>query len=334
MENKVSIVVPVYNGERYADKCIKNLLAQSYKDIEIILMDDGSSDNTPQILDAWAEKDERIVVVHQKNSGVSVARNNGTDRATGDYILYMDIDDDITENLIEDNIRLAREKDADILMFGFWYLSEDTGKRSDNKIDVGFSGDAESFFNDYLIKTIDSEMLNAPWNKLYKISFLKENNLKFLPKYPIYEDIYFNVNALKYAKNIVVNNELYYVYYVRRSGSAITRYVDDYFKIVSKFYESALEYSAMFRDNTRQIEAFSGFYVGLVTNNLKQISCNDDIKFKEKRRLIKDICCDDRFRKALRTAKLEPKKSFVKTFALCKLPLCIIMMYRIRGMQE
>ena len=97
---KVSVVVPVYNVEKYLDRCINSIINQTYHNLEIILVDDGSPDNCPQMCDEWAQKDERIRVVHKKNAGLGIARNTGIDHATGDYICFFDSDDYVEQNII------------------------------------------------------------------------------------------------------------------------------------------------------------------------------------------------------------------------------------------
>ncbi len=235
MNPKVSIVVPIYNGEKYIDNCIKNLLSQTYKNFEAILVDDGSTDMTSQMCDDYAKKDGRIKVIHQKNGGLSAARNAGTRKATGEYIVYYDVDDDITSTLLEDNVIKAIQNDADVVMYNFWYYNVDSGEKKDNLIGESFVGDGKEFFYNYLIRALKHEVFNAPWNKLYKLSFLRDNKLEFFEEYPIYEDIIFGTKMIQHADKIVVNDNMYYVYYVRSSGNLLTKYVDGYFASVSQF---------------------------------------------------------------------------------------------------
>ena len=327
MSVKVSIVVPVYNGDKYLDNCIKNLQSQTYDNLEFVLVDDGSTDNTPQKCDQYAAGDSRIRVVHQANGGLSAARNAGTRAATGDYIVYYDVDDDINEKLVADNVELALKHDADVVMYSFWYHDVDQNKRKENKYDKSFAGTGEEFFHNVLCETISFEIFNAPWNKLYKASFLKDNNLEFLPEYPIYEDVIFASKMLQFAQKIVINPDRYYVYYVRSSGSLITKYVDGYFDSVTKFYDNALDYCRMYEGNEAQIRKFSGLYVRLVTTNLKQISSKKEVPLKRKIELIEAICKNENFRSALAIADLEKKKTFVKFFTLNNMPHAIYIMY-------
>ena len=168
--SKVSIIVPIYNGMNYIDNCIANLKAQTYSNLEFVLVDDGSDDGSSDRCDELTRADERFKVIHKENAGPSSARNTGIEAATGDYICFYDVDDDISPSLVEDNIKLATKQDADVLMFSFWYHNLDTGKRSENILGRDFVGNAKEFFDDYLILSIDHEVFNAPWNKLYKRS--------------------------------------------------------------------------------------------------------------------------------------------------------------------
>lgn len=329
MSVKVSIVVPVYNGEKYIENCVGNLLKQTYDNLEFILVDDGSTDDSPRLCDEYAGRDSRFVVIHQTNQGLSAARNAGTMRATGEYILYYDVDDDITENLVSDNVRLALENDADVVLFNFWYHNLDTGERRENAYHGDFVGSGSEFFGKALCNTVDSELFNAPWNKLYSLKFLRDNGLEFLPEYPIYEDIILASRMFKCADRIVVNSDRYYVYYVRKTGSLISKYVDGYFSSVTKFYDCAMDYCRQFTDNARQIEKLSGLYVKLVTTNLKQISNNDALGEDTKIKLIDEICGNDRFRSALTLARLDFKKKIVRALVFPRRARTIRLMYKV-----
>ena len=113
-EGKISVVVPVYNVEEYLDQCVESLVGQTYKNLEVILVDDGSPDNCPAMCDEWAERDNRIKVIHKENGGVSSARNAALDIASGDYIGFVDSDDWIEPDMYEILIKNAKKYDADI----------------------------------------------------------------------------------------------------------------------------------------------------------------------------------------------------------------------------
>ena len=329
MSAKVSIVVPIYNGEKYIDNCVRNLLSQTYENLEFILVDDGSTDNSGKMCDEYASKDSRIIVIHQENGGLSAARNSGTAKASGDYIVYYDVDDDITENLVADNVKLAVENDADVVFFSFWYYFVDTALKKENAYAMDFVGSGEEFFHECLNETVKYEVFNAPWNKLYKMDFLRKHSLTFLPEFPIYEDIIFASRMLQFAEKIVVNRNRYYVYYVRSSGSLITSYKDSYFKSVTKYYENAMEYCKAYSDNKEQVKALSTLYVRLVATNLKQISNKKDMDKQRKYELISGICESEQLKSALSNAELEFKKKVLRSFVYGKRIKAIYYMYNV-----
>ena len=118
MDNSlVSIIIPIYNVEQYLDRCIKSVINQTYKNIEIILVDDGSTDKCPEICDQYAQKDNRIVVIHKENGGLSSARNAGMKVLKGEYMLFADSDDWIKENTVEELLQIAIEHDVDFVRF-------------------------------------------------------------------------------------------------------------------------------------------------------------------------------------------------------------------------
>lgn len=116
---KVSVIIPVYKVEKYLDRCMESVVRQTYKNIEIILVDDGSPDNCPQMCDEWAKKDNRIKIIHKKNSGQADARNQGMKISTGEYICFVDSDDYIDRTEIEKCINNAVRNSSDVVIFSF-----------------------------------------------------------------------------------------------------------------------------------------------------------------------------------------------------------------------
>ncbi len=326
---KVSVVVAIYNGQSYIDDCVKGLLAQTYKNTEFILVDDGSTDNSAAMLDKYAAAEDRIKVIHQENKGLSGARNSGTRAASGDYVVYFDVDDAVTDHVVEDNVKLAEENNADVVLFCFWYYLVDEGIKKENKMDSIYVGSNEDYFRNMLIPTINNEVFNAPWNKLYRLGFLKENNLEFDPTFPIYEDIIFASKMFQHAGKIVINNQMYYTYFVKTSGSLITKYTSGYFASVSEFYKHAIEYCEKYTDNEKQKTRFSSLYLRLVLTNLKQISCKQDLAKEEKNRLILNICNSEQVCSAIVYAEKKKGQKLVGKLILGKKYNEIRMLYQL-----
>lgn len=161
MQEKISIVVPVYGVEKYLCKCLDSIAAQSYRNLEIILVDDGSPDGCGEICDRYASKDERFIVVHQKNMGLSGARNSGAARATGRYIGFVDSDDFIDRDMYECLYRAITEQRADIAVCGY----RTVGSRSEEH-----PGKTQCLTMDQALRKLigNKEMPSYAWNKLYK----------------------------------------------------------------------------------------------------------------------------------------------------------------------
>lgn len=219
MEDKdyglVSIIVPVYKAEQYIHRCIDSVLHQSYKNIEVILIDDGTPlpDKSAQICDEYAKKDNRIKVIHQENKGVSVARNVGLDNCSGQYVYFLDSDDFIDKNTIQDNIEILYKQDADIVCFNRYdILSRNVLVSRINYIDDMSTYD--------IVKGIYlSKLPGNCTDKIFK-SFLLEK-LRFPVALKSAEDIYMMTSLLKEAKKIVANSKCYY-YYDRTNNKSIT----------------------------------------------------------------------------------------------------------------
>ena len=140
----VTVVIPIYNVEQYLDRCIDSVVNQTYKNLEIILVDDGSPDNCPAMCDAWAQKDSRIKVVHKENGGLGYARNSGMEVATGKYIFFFDSDDSIELTLVEKCVNAAKEHNSELVIFGRNNVYDD-GRVEPREIkvsDLYFEGEA------------------------------------------------------------------------------------------------------------------------------------------------------------------------------------------------
>lgn len=162
MSDKVSIIVPVYNVEKYLDECVKSILAQTYTDIEIVLVDDGSKDTSGAMCDEYKKQDERIVVVHKENGGLSSARNAGMENASGSYYIFVDSDDTISSNMVEEMVKKAKEHDAKIVSSLISEEQDKLGKGNAEKITILNTHDAlKSIFSDGLVVTSSSGKMYA-----------------------------------------------------------------------------------------------------------------------------------------------------------------------------
>ena len=227
MKAKISVIVPVYNVELYLKECVDSIRNQTMKEIEIILVDDGSPDQCPKICDEYAEKDNRIKVLHQENSGVAKARNNGIQMASADWIMFVDSDDWIEENAAELLYEKAVQSGCDIVC-GSHYKNY-----PDKQVyyTVTLDGDKEYVVKQNLdlllgcivgqLETKRRRSLATPWGKLYRTSIIKMNQICFPFGMRGSDDLIFNLYAIQYANKVCLVGAP--VYHYRMIEGTITR---------------------------------------------------------------------------------------------------------------
>src|SRR5690554_3128411 len=233
----ISIIVPIYNVERHLSKCIESICAQTYSLIEIILIDDGSTDNSGVICEEYATLDSRIKVIHKKNGGVASARNTGLRFATGNYIGFIDPDDWIESNMYENMYNKIKKDDSDICICNYII---DTIKHS-LKIRLPFELDIlnKQDIIDYIIppllssKDLDDkiEMHGGVWRILVKNKLIKMHHLKF--QYDLLEDKIFNIQFYLKCNRVSVDNNFYYHYCIH-PNTLSTKYREHRFEILKK----------------------------------------------------------------------------------------------------
>lgn len=207
MNKKVSIIIPVYNAEKFLDKCIESLQNQTYKNLEFVFIDDGSKDHSVNILKKYAKNDKRIKIIRQKNAGPGPARNNGMKQSTGDYLTFVDSDDTINPDYIEQ--LMTHIKDNDMILCGFQRVD------SNGKV-VGKKVPSE--------KLIDCFRLPATVCKLYRSSIIKENNIEFPPE-KVGEDVIFAAKFYSKAEKLTSIKYIGYNYLV--NPASITQNIDE-----------------------------------------------------------------------------------------------------------
>lgn len=218
MNNKISIIIPVYNVENYIERCIESLIAQSYINLEIILVDDGSTDKSGEICDRYATADKRIKVLHIKNSGRGEARNIGLSHASGEHIGFVDSDDWVDRDIYKYLIDNIKETKADISICAY-YECVDENKNEKMLYDDSFVCTGKEALHHTMSNANGVYWFNiAIWNKLYKKAVI--DNIKFSGRE--YEDIMYNTEVLYSARNVSYINKCLYNYRLSRKGSIIT----------------------------------------------------------------------------------------------------------------
>ena len=229
----ITIVVPIYNVEKYLDRCVNSLVNQSYKNLQIILVDDGSPDKCPKMCDNWAKKDSRIEVIHKLNSGLGFSRNEGLKKAKGKYVCFVDSDDYIHETTIMELYLKIEESKADVCYYGCVDVIDgvESSKKPPKKL-LYIGNEVQKEFAANLIGNMpnDSEPLFSGLSAcyaFYNTKFIKDNYIKFHSEREqfISEDMIFNLSVCLFANRIVILPKSLYYYVIRRSDSLRSTYL-------------------------------------------------------------------------------------------------------------
>ena len=246
MEKEVSIIVPVYRTEKYLEKCIDSIVKQSYKRLQILLIDDGSPDNSGKICDDWAKRDNRIQVIHQKNQGVSAARNSGIEKAKGTYLCFVDSDDYILSDYISNLVKNIEQEKTDWAMCGF-YRKQDNYNYTDGYQSCRIKKEDKSY---YWYACIDLKGRYL-WNKIYDTNIIQTNNIHFEVGIHPGEDTLFNLQYSFHADKMSIISEPLYVY-VDSDNSVMKR---DLKKSAFENYERQIQpYSQLLKRDLRENE--------------------------------------------------------------------------------
>lgn len=228
----ISIIVPVYNATKYLTRCVDSIRQQSRKEWELILVDDGSSDSSGSLCDELAKKDSRIRVIHQKNQGVSSARNTGLDMASGEYIMFVDADDWVEPTLCETLIKHSIE--TDVVISGFYYVTV-SGRQENtfscHHLKISMDGQFPSYFDELYEKNL----LNSPWAKLYRRSLIGKQ--RFSEEVALGEDLLFNLEYFKKCTSIEIVQFAGYDYNCLNENSATKKLRTNDFQQVIALYE-------------------------------------------------------------------------------------------------
>lgn len=224
---KISIIVPVYKVDKYLNRCVESIVNQTYKDLEIILIDDGSPDSCPVLCDEWAKRDNRIKVIHKQNAGVSAARNAGIEIATGDYIGFVDSDDYIQPQMFEKLLKNITDNKSQLAVCGLF--KDELQIKADNCQCAASDAALAMLFN-----IIDYPYFEGyVWNKLYDSEIIKVNNLRFDISLKMSEDTLFNFKYLQYADKVSILNSSEYHYVYRAMSVMNNKNLDNDFKMIA-----------------------------------------------------------------------------------------------------
>lgn len=300
MKKKVSLIIPVYNGEQYLERCINSAIKQTYKNIEIICINDGSTDRSVEILKKY---DKSLIIIDSKNQGVSATRNKGMEIATGEYMAFLDCDDYLDEKCIENLVELMEKQKSDIVITSIKKVSE-----AENKIIEKFNYKNENITLRELAQNFfeydKNSGLKVVWNKLYKKDLIKD--IYFDKEYKIGEDFIFNLQVLERCERITFIEDSYYNYIVNpNSVTNKTKMSYNEFYEIEKIinYRKKLEQLYMRIGVTEeQIHKFylEQDYRTFTKTILNILSENSPYKnFKEKKNAIKKNLNYDQFKETI-----------------------------------
>lgn len=240
----ISLVFPVYNVEKYLDRCMKSVLNQSYTNIEIILVDDGATDDSGNLCDQFAKEDARVRVIHQKNKGLPGARNSGLKVAQGVYVGFIDPDDEIEIDMVRDFVQVAQQHQPDIICSNITQYAKGNVKSSTLRNNLPYGkmlGPSEikthllqPYYGGYL------GIIPSACTKMYNVAFLNKNNLLFDESLKRAEDYWFNLFAFKKAQSVYAIDKSYYHYY-SNAGSVIRSLREDQFEMFVKSRSKLLQ---------------------------------------------------------------------------------------------
>ena len=273
--DKISVIIPVYNVEKYIKTSVESVLNQTYSNLEIILVDDGTEDNCDKICDEYKEKDDRVVVIHQKNMGLAEARNSGMKIATGKYIMFLDSDDFFEKNSCEVLYNEIKKRDADFVIGNYIHVDTDGNKWEnplfDQEIYTNFQLSIKDYQKSFFV------MNSVVWNKIYKREFLEKINLKFV-KGTLAEDAIFSTFCYVHSNNGYFINDIVYNYRQNQANSTISttcskKYfekIDEAYKLIFNNFES-----------TNNIGFYRYFYARIMPYLLCKIIDSDALEKEE-----------------------------------------------------
>lgn len=321
-----SIIVPIYNVEKYLKRCIDSIINQEFQDYEIILVDDESPDNCPKICDDLSKSDERISVIHKKNEGLGMARNTGLEAAKGKYIFFIDSDDYIMPNLLNDVYKEIEKSSSEVVFYGFNRINAkgNVYYESIPKVKKNVYEGKKEIINEILPDFIaegEEENKNlsiSAWSCCLNVEFLKKNGLKFVSerKY-ISEDIYFYMDMFYYLSKISFLDKAYYCY-CQNQGSLTYSYKPDRFERLKFFYKTMQELSQQYKYPKVVNERLYGAFISNVMACIKmEVANRNNSTRKQAFEKSKKIYRDEFLQEAVNNYNCTNKSKGWKLFYYC-----------------
>lgn len=304
---KISIIVPIYNVEKYLERCMQTLLNQTLKDIEIIMVDDGSPDNCSHMCDEYAQNDKRIKVIHKKNAGLGYARNSGLDVATGKYVAFVDSDDYVTINMYYTLLQYAENNNDDAVFCGF---------KKEFSVNRFLNMSECSSFTEYIgdeIKKIIPDFVASPpytkneyvhdmsvWHSIYRRDIIERNKIRFVSERDFAsEDIPFQIDFLKCCNRISFIPDILYTYCYNQGSLTKSFNIEKFDKVKALYHLISEKTSDYDKDGLRVKRLFIGYIRAMI-----RLIVSLPISRKEKFLCIHHILDDNLWKQIKRQYKL------------------------------
>lgn len=322
---QVSIIVPVYNVEPFLNRCIKSLVNQTLRNIEIVLVDDGSPDNCPAICDEWEKKDKRIKVIHKKNEGLGMACNSGMDVVIGEYVAFCDSDDYVDACMYADMYKTAVENQADAVYSGIKTVDQNGEvKPMNDYVGLEILKD-KSAIHHYLMDIVASEPTckverRYPMSAkivLYRKKVIDDNKLRFVSeRVLICEDLIWNMDFMCHSKCIVKIPQTYYYYY-NNTASLSKKIRTDRFSFFKTLREELFRRGEIYKIPSVYKERVNRMFIGYCRFYIGQI-CNSTLSCQAQKKLITEICNDGIWKEILNEypVRLMPKGHRLMAFLM------------------
>lgn len=332
----MSIIIPVYNAETYISNCLDSILNQTYEKIELIIIDDGSTDNTKVLCENYIKKDNRIRMIFQENSGPSVARNKGIEAAKGEYIQFVDSDDiimpDMTKKLIDLlNVNLG----TDLVVCGYKSKYKVKGKLVEKDVIPNLNGRYSiGKFVNHFGELLEKSLINSPCNKLYSSKIIKAKGLQFIMNVNNGEDLLFNLEYLNACQSVSVLNESLYVYLHYNNENSLTQNFKGNFydnrKLILENIKGFLIENNNYLDYNREV--FEVYYTKYIINSFENLfHKNGNLSKYSRKEMIKQILSDDWFIKNFKMFKDNTiQYRFIKFCINSKILFIIYYLFKLR----
>ncbi|MHC0036442.1 glycosyltransferase [Pseudoneobacillus sp. C159] len=334
MPPKVSIVVPIYNVEKHLAKCLDSIISQKLDDIEIILVNDGSTDKSGEIAEQFSEKDNRIKVIHKENGGLSSARNEGMKIASGEYLVFIDSDDWLEPDMFEVMYNAASNIQADVVISGYTIDFNNEGYSIDKIPDKTVIAKSKDQIGESVFELNKKGFFNVVWNKMYKTKFIQEINAFFILDAMPAEDLIFNVKVFKNVEKLMILNKPFYHYMKRDEETLVNKYYPRLFEISIQKHEKCKEIFNYFSlNNEKQQEWLINSFLYDLSNciiNLYRKDCQ--LTRSERFHFIKNNILEDIFVRE-NINKFSPSDIYGKLFKyFCKINSVLFMQYGYEGL--